>query len=565
MIRSVLAQCLDLEQGRVRVVSPDVGGAFGYKCVLQQEELCVAWLAKTFKRPFRFIEDRREHLTAGANSREHHYEMVAYADRRGKLLALDARITIDGGAYSVWPFTIGLEPGQAIGNLPGRMRLGLSLRDQGGGHQQAGLRAVPGRGAHRRLFRHGADDGRDRPRGRTRTLGNPPGEPGAGRTDALRQRHRQAPGQRRLSGQPAAGHGHDRCGRYPRAPAARRRRPPHRRGLATYTEQARTAPRCSPPGARPSFRASTRPRVTPDGGLELRVGVHSHGQGMETTFAQIANEILAWTWPASLLHGDTGQTPFSTGTYASRSLVMSGGAVSQACKRLLPRLTHIGAHLLQADAASVAGTATGWKRAASRCRSRTWPTPGTCGRSCCRRRGSRRTGNHRRLQAEGRHRLFHLRHPRGGGGGGPSTGGVEILDYVVVEDCGTMINPMVVEGQTIGGVAQGIGTAFYEETPYDDNGQPLASTLADYMLPGATEVPNMRLHHFETPSPHTEFGAKRHGRGGAISRRRCCSTRSTMRCARWARPSCCARRCRRRGCSPPSRRAAASPSPPARR
>ncbi len=119
MIRSVLAQCLDLEQGRVRVVSPDVGGAFGYKCVLQQEELCVAWLAKTFKKPFRFIEDRREHLTAGANSREHHYEMVAYADRRGKLLALDAKITIDGGAYSVWPFTIGLEPGQAIGNLPG--------------------------------------------------------------------------------------------------------------------------------------------------------------------------------------------------------------------------------------------------------------------------------------------------------------------------------------------------------------------------------------------------------------------------------------------------------------
>ena len=108
---------------------------------------------------------------------------------------------------------------------------------------------------------------------------------------------------------------------------------------------------------------------------------------------------------------------------------------------------------------------------------------------------------------------------------------MEILDYVVVEDCGTMINPMVVEGQTIGGVAQGIGTAFYEETPYDDNGQPLASTLADYMLPGATEVPNMRLHHFETPSPHTEFGAKGMGEGGAIAPPACCSTRSTMRCA----------------------------------
>ena len=140
---------------------------------------------------------------------------------------------------------------------------------------------------------------------------------------------------------------------------------------------------------------------------------------------------------------------------------------------------------------------------------------------------------------------------------------MEILDYVVVEDCGTMINPMVVEGQTIGGVAQGIGTAFYEETPYDDNGQPLASTLADYMLPGATEVPNMRLHHFETPSPHTEFGAKGMGEGGAIAAGR--AVQRGQRRAASAGPSCCARRCRRRGCSPPSRRAAASPLPPARR
>jgi len=119
LIRTALAQYLQMDQGQVRVISPDVGGAFGYKCVLQQEELCVAWLAKTYRKPFRYLEDRREHLIAGANTREHHYEMTAYADRRGRLLALDAKITIDGGAYSVWPFTIGIEPGQAIGNLPG--------------------------------------------------------------------------------------------------------------------------------------------------------------------------------------------------------------------------------------------------------------------------------------------------------------------------------------------------------------------------------------------------------------------------------------------------------------
>ena len=116
MIRTVLAECLGIDHAQVRVISPDVGGAFGYKCVLHQEELCIAWLALTYKRPFRFVEDRREHLIAGANARQHHYELTAYADKTGRLLALDAKLLIDGGAYSAWPFTIGLEVGQALGN-----------------------------------------------------------------------------------------------------------------------------------------------------------------------------------------------------------------------------------------------------------------------------------------------------------------------------------------------------------------------------------------------------------------------------------------------------------------
>jgi aerobic carbon-monoxide dehydrogenase large subunit len=88
---------------------------------------------------------------------------------------------------------------------------------------------------------------------------------------------------------------------------------------------------------------------------------------------------------------------------------------------------------------------------------------------------------------------------------------------VIVEDCGTRVNPMVVEGQTLGGVAQGIGTALYEESQFDPNGQPLASTLADYLLPGATEIPAIRIFHMETPSPYTEFGIKGMGEGGAIA------------------------------------------------
>src|SRR3954453_5694811 len=99
----------------------------------------------------------------------------------------------------------------------------------------------------------------------------------------------------------------------------------------------------------------------------------------------------------------------------------------------------------------------------------------------------------------------------------PELGHVEILDYVIAEDCGTMVNPMIVEGQTLGGVAQGIGTALYEESPYDENGQPLASTFADYLLPGPTEIPAIPIFHMEPPSPYTEFGIKGMAEGGAIA------------------------------------------------
>jgi carbon-monoxide dehydrogenase large subunit len=94
---------------------------------------------------------------------------------------------------------------------------------------------------------------------------------------------------------------------------------------------------------------------------------------------------------------------------------------------------------------------------------------------------------------------------------------IEVLEYVVCHDCGTMVNPMIVEAQVVGGVAQGLGTALYEEIPYDEYGQPMASTFLDYILPGPTEVPDVKVLHMETPSPHTRFGIKGMGEGGAIA------------------------------------------------
>ncbi len=523
LIRTALAQYLQMDQGQVRVISPDVGGAFGYKCVLQQEELCVAWLAKTYRKPFRYLEDRREHLIAGANTREHHYEMTAYADRRGRLLALDAKITIDGGAYSVWPFTIGIEPGQAIGNLPGPYAFdGYRCVTQCVATNKPGF--VPYRGVARTgvcfameltLNALALEVGREPWEIRLENLVQPEQMPYVNvankhfdsgdypasvrralemiNVKAVRARQQQGEADGRLIGV----------------------------GLATYTEQSAHGTSVFAAWGMPIVPGFDQAmvRMTPDGGLEIRVGVHSHGQGMETTFAQIAHEVLGIDLSKMrVMHGDTGQTPYSSGTYASRSLVMSGGAVSQACQKLLPQLLNIGAHLLQAKVTDVAleggSVCLGERRVSLSEIAKAWylspqllpPDVDPAGLEAT-------VGYKPRVDTGAFSYATHVALVAVD----PQMGGVEILDYVVVEDCGVLVNPMVVEGQTIGGVAQGIGTALYEEMRYDAFAQPLASTLADYVMPGATEVPNIRMDHFETPSPHTEFGAKGMGEGGAIA------------------------------------------------
>src|SRR6516164_4233010 len=153
---------------------------------------------------------------------------------------------------------------------------------------------------------------------------------------------------------------------------------------------------------------------------------------------------------------------------------------------------------------------------ANRSHCATSPKPGICGRRSCR-PTSTSAGSRPRWAFVPNATAFSYASHAAVVAVDTEVGAVEILDYVIVEDCGTLVNPMVVEGQTLGGAAQGIGTALYEESPFDPNGQPLASTFADYLLPGPTEIPAIRIHHMETPSPYTEFGIKGMGEGGAIA------------------------------------------------
>ena len=260
-------------------------------------------------------------------------------------------------------------------------------------------------------------------------------------------------------------------------------------------------------------------RLTQDGVLELRTGVHSHGQSLETTLAQVANEVLGIDLDkVKIVFADTALTPYSTGTWGSRCAVKAGGATAAACKALAQRCAVIGAHLLQSTPESVrvedgkvisesgsvslAEVAFTWYREPHQLPDGVDPG------------GLDVTAGYKNEPDIG---TFSYAAHAAVVAIDPEVGTVEILDYVVVEDAGRMINPMVVDGQIFGGSAQGIGTALYEEMPFDEEGQPLASTLADYLLPGAPEVPDIRVFHMESPSPYTEFGVKGIGEGGAIA------------------------------------------------
>jgi carbon-monoxide dehydrogenase large subunit len=523
IIRVGLAQFLGIDQGRVRVISPDVGGGFGYKAILQPEELCIAWLALKFRRPFRYIEDRREHLVVGANSRQHHYRVTAHADARGKILALDAEVTIDGGAYSAWPFTVALEPGQATGNLPGPYDFrGYRCRTYCVATNKPGF--LPYRGVARTGVCFAMELMID---AIARAVGREPWEvrhdnlveAAAMPYDNVARKHYDSGDYRK-----ALLLAKEKIDLAAWRERQKRGEPDGRLigiGFASYCEQTAHGTSVFSGWGLPIVPGYDQAmvRVTPDGGLELRAGVHSHGQGMETTLAQIAHEITGIDIAnIRVVLGDTGTTPYSTGTYASRSIVMAGGAVANACKALIPRFVAIGAHLMQAAVNTTRyenGMIIGPQKSvplrevaeAWYLRPQELPPDVDLG-------GLEATVAFKPKRDTG---AFSYASHAAVVAVDTGVGAVEILDYVIVEDCGTLVNPMVVEGQTLGGAAQGIGTALYEESPFDPNGQPLASTFADYLLPGPTEIPAIRIYHLETPSPYTEFGIKGMGEGGAIA------------------------------------------------
>ncbi|MGS1095286.1 xanthine dehydrogenase family protein molybdopterin-binding subunit [Aquamicrobium terrae] len=521
IIRTVLAPLIGVEENKLRVVAPDVGGGFGVKNNLQAEEIAIAALARIVDHPVRWIEDRREHLTASPQAREHHYRMKLHADAQGRILGLESEVIVDAGAYSIWPWSCAMEANMSAGIMPGPYRM-----DAYRGRGITVMSNKPPLGPYRGVGRPGACFALERMMDElARAVGREPHE--------VRIDNMVLPGQ--MPFLTIAGKLYD-SGDFPESvrraaemvdvPGVRARQKDNGKdglyiglGLASYTEQ--TAHGTNEWLSRNltevfGYEAATA-RFTPDGKLILEVAIQNHGQGLETTLAQVAATELGVD-PADVVvrHGDTAVSPYGLGTFASRSMVMAGGAVGRATQMLAEKVKRIGAHFLQTTTDKVTledgAVVHGQRRV---------PLSEVT-RAAFRHAQDLPPGEEPGLS------VTTTFQPESGTGAfsyathavvvcvDANTGLVKILDYVIVHDCGTIVNPMIVDGQIQGGLAQGIGNALLEESPYDETGQPLASTFLDYLLPGFTEVPSARISHIVSPSPFTRYGIKGMGEGGAI-------------------------------------------------
>ncbi len=520
--RLALSRMLGIPEHKVRVIAPDVGGGFGGKNRIMPEDVAVAAIALKVGHPVRWIEDRREHLLASPHARDHTYDLTICAERDGTLLGVEGDIYIDAGAYALWPTGAFQEASMASRNLTGPYRMRhLQLN----AHTVATNKAPMG--PYRGVARPGATFAIERLVDEVaRELNREP-------FDLRRQNIVTAA---ELPYTTAAGMKLD-TGDYVAAleiardridlPAIRKRQtegePDGRRigvGFAFYTEQ-------SGHGivefAKRKFRVipgyeSANARMLPDGTVLIYVGVQNHGQGHETTLAQIAaHELGIDPGQISVRYGDTAVGPYGFGTFASRSIVFAGGAVGKATRALAEKIRRIGAHLLQADIAAtrieggmVHGPSGSISIAEIAFAANARPDHLPAGMEpLLESTATYEPTDSGGVFAYGTHAVLVAVDP--------DSGVIELLDYVVSEDCGTMINPMIVDGQVVGGIAQGIGTALYEEIPYNEQGQPLVATLADYLVPCATEVPFIRIEHLMTPALTTEYGVKGLGEGGAIA------------------------------------------------
>jgi len=522
LLRTGLAEALGIPDSRLRVLCPAVGGGFGPKMHLYPEDVVVADLARRLRCPLRWLEDRRENLLSSTQARDHVNHIEVGARRDGTILALRSTLICDAGAYSVYPVTSSLEPLTAAGILPGPYRFPALAYDAyavatnkcpAGAYRGVGMALgtfVRERVVDMVARRTGLDPAEVRRRNFIEARELPfitasglvidSGDPGAALARALE------------------------AGEYERLRTEAKTRPNGRHrgiGLCAYTEF--TGMGSGTFRRRGMVQVSGHDagtvRVEPTGEVRAFVSAASQGQGHATTLAQIvADELGVVLEAVTVIEGDTERCPYGSGSFASRSVVVSGGALVLAARRVRDKIARIAAHMLEAAPSDL--VIDGGTIAVRGAPGRTVTVTDVARLAYRPAAGTLPEGVDPALEAT----QYYDPPPATFSNGthlavvevDAETGQVDILRYVVVEDCGRMVNPMIVEGQLRGAVAQGIGNALYENFVYDETGQPLTTSFMDYLIPGAGEVPAMDLIHVETPPAVSVSGFKGMAEGGTI-------------------------------------------------
>lgn len=513
-VRDQLAHVLKIGIGQVRVIAPDVGGGFGCKEHLYPDEVLVCLAAMRLGVPVKWIESRQESFTATTHARDQFHDARLAFDDDGRFIALHSEILLDLGAH---PSNVGSGPG----HVASIMLQGPYRFDVAGTHLRCVVTNKTPSGAYRGFGMQQATWVRERLVDEAaRSIGLDPAE--------IRRRNMI-----RRDELPFTTHFFQRydSGDYVQAMEAVVKElgnPLHgddgrRRGLglSSYVEFTGLGPSQVQKivGFHLNGYETAVVRVEPDGSATVASGVVSIGQGIETTLAQLAGDRLGLPMDKiKVVLGDSGLTPYSgAGSIASRSMAVGGGATVTASERLRRKILAIAAHKLEAaqeDLVLADGRA--WVRGApdrgismeeiATSAWLAWDLP---------------AGLAPGLEEKAMYDPIDVSYSYATHGAvvavDTETGLIEIEKYVVAHDCGVVVNPMIVDGQIEGGVAQGIGAALMEEFVYDDSGQPRTSTFLDYMLPSSGEVPHIVHEHIEIPSPFTPGGMKGMGEGGTIA------------------------------------------------
>ncbi len=519
--RFVLSIILKMSETKLRVIAPEVGGGFGSKIPVYPEDALIPHLSRVLGRPVKWAEDRRENYVATIHGRDHITDLEVAAKKDGTILAFRGKTYANLGAYAslaapgvptilhglmlAGSYTIGAVDYTVYGVLTNTTPVDAY---RGAGRPEATY--LVERMVDLVAYKTGLDPVEVRRRnfipkdkfpytvatGISYDSGNYQGtlDKALAMIDYEGFRKQQAAARKQ--------------GRYLGV------------GFSTYVEICGLGP--SPVAGAVGFQGglygAAVVRIAPTGKVQVYIGESPHGQGEETTFAQVVGDQLGVPIDdIEIISGDTALTPMGWGTYGSRTTAVGSGAIVAACGKLIEKGKKIAAHLLEAAEADIVFNDGRFSIRGSPDKMKTiqdvtlqatlaWNLP---------------AGVEPGMEASGFYDPSNFTYPFGAHictvEVDPTTGEVKVLRYVAVDDCGKIINPMIVDGQVHGGITQGIAQALLEEAVYDENGQMLTTSMLDYAVPKAFHMPRFETAHTVTPSPHNPLGVKGVGETGTIA------------------------------------------------